>query len=465
MRASILALVLASSASASDFVRVEGRVLDPETHAPVAAAHVAIAEAGHAAILFPSADDMLIVAPGESAAVLAHCSGDARTDSAGKFHFDELQPGRDSLIAADAQRGIAIVDLTLDAKPARPLEITLEKPRFLEVSVRGPAYDPSKHVLEFKPRVALDNVTLLPRLTLGDGWNFKAGPLPAVDDWVVIGSELVLENDYRATLFTWPIQLVAPGTKRVEIDLASGLDVAGVVRGPSDEPLDGASVLVRSRAKPGLELGSVTDAKGCYVIHGCALGAYELVVARWRMRDVPGCGQGPIDALTTRAIELPLADASAANVKVESFESALAIGSLAPDFDVRQLDGKPLKLGELRGKTVLLDFWATWCGLCRADLPSLERFYPERAKDGRFEIVSISVDDDPALVVRFLASRKLPWRQVALGPVKVSPLAKLYNVWGTPATVLIDREGKIAARNLLGDELRRKIDELLAAAK
>jgi peroxiredoxin/protocatechuate 3,4-dioxygenase beta subunit len=463
MRAALLGFLLASSASASDFVRVEGRVLDPVTHAPVAAAHVAIAEAGHASILFPTADDMMIVAPGESAAVLAHCSGEARTDGAGKFHIDELQPGRYSLVAAEAQRGIAIVDVRLDAQLTRSLEITLEQPRFLEVSVKGPAFDPSKHVLEFKPRVALDNVMLLPRLALGDGWNFKAGPLPAVGDWLVLGSELVLDNDYRATLFTWPVELAAPGTTRVEIDLQSGLDLAGVARGPSDEPLDGASVLVRSRAKPGLELGAVTDAKGRYAIHGCAPGAYELVVARWRMRDVPGCGQGPIDALATRAIELPLANASAADIKIESFERALAVGTLAPDFTAQQLDGTPLKLADLRGKIVLLDFWATWCGLCRADLPNLERYYPEHAKDGRFEIVSISVDDDPALVQRFLASRKLPWRQIALGPVKANPLAKLYNVWGTPATVLIDRDGVIAARNLLGDELRKKIDELLAA--
>ena len=89
--------------------------------------------------------------------------------------------------------------------------------------------------------------------------------------------------------------------------------------------------------------------------------------------------------------------------------------------------------------------------------------YAERSKGGKFEIVGISLDEDVGLVPRFAASRGLKWPQTALGPEAKNPLAQMYNAHSTPMTVLVDAEGKIAAVNLLGEDLRKKIAEMLSA--
>lgn len=187
-----------------------------------------------------------------------------------------------------------------------------------------------------------------------------------------------------------------------------------------------------------------------------------LEARRWIVRDTAGCGNGPVDVLTEREFTMSsTTEPTRIDLVIDHLDQPLLRGAPAPDFSATTLGGAQLKLSDLRGRVVLVDFWATWCAMCRAELPALEKFYAERSGDGRFEIVAVSIDDEPELVQRFLASRRLPWKQIALGPVDTNPITRLYNVWGTPATVLIDRDGTIAARNLLGAELRAKIDELL----
>jgi thiol-disulfide isomerase/thioredoxin len=132
-------------------------------------------------------------------------------------------------------------------------------------------------------------------------------------------------------------------------------------------------------------------------------------------------------------------------------------------FSARALDGHSIDLSALRGKVVLIDFWATWCGMCRVEMPSLIQTYTSLSSDGQFEILGVSVDTDVVLVPRFVASRALSWPQTALGGAATNPIARLYNVNSTPSTVLIGRDGRIAALNLTGEPLRQKIEELLRA--
>jgi len=125
------------------------------------------------------------------------------------------------------------------------------------------------------------------------------------------------------------------------------------------------------------------------------------------------------------------------------------------------LAGKKIKLSELRGKVVLLDFWATWCSPCVAEIPNIKRAYEQYNKDGDFVVVGISVDQDPSAVTRFLKTRGVSWPQIAAGPADISPIAKTYNVSGVPATFLIDRDGKVVAKDLKGRRLGRELNKLL----
>ncbi len=135
-------------------------------------------------------------------------------------------------------------------------------------------------------------------------------------------------------------------------------------------------------------------------------------------------------------------------------------GKVAPDFSQPKIDGSLLKLSDLRGKVVLIDFWASWCGPCRKENPNVVRLY-DMYKDEGFTVLSISLDKDKQAWINAIAKDNLSW------PNHVSDLkfwsneaAQLYKVSGIPFTVLIDQEGKIIGKNLRGIDLENKLNSI-----
>jgi len=141
-------------------------------------------------------------------------------------------------------------------------------------------------------------------------------------------------------------------------------------------------------------------------------------------------------------------------------QAALKIGATFPDFDVKDLTGAPLSVALFKGKVVLIDFWATWCGPCITELPVVLAAY-SRYKDKGFEIIGISLDRDEATLKRFITDRKMTWPQYFDGQEWQSPLAAKYGVNAIPATYLLDGEGRIVAKNLRGPALEQELARLL----
>lgn len=141
--------------------------------------------------------------------------------------------------------------------------------------------------------------------------------------------------------------------------------------------------------------------------------------------------------------------------------SKVAIGAIAPDLEFPDPDGKMRKLSDLRGKVVLLDFWASWCGPCRRENPNVTRIYSQYHDKG-FEVFSVSLDSDAASWKRAIEADKLVW------PNHVSDLKKwqsqaaaMYGVRSIPSTFLLDKEGRIVQRDLRGADLERAVKQLV----
>ena len=133
----------------------------------------------------------------------------------------------------------------------------------------------------------------------------------------------------------------------------------------------------------------------------------------------------------------------------------VAVGKSAPLFTQLTPEGKPVSLADYRGKYVLVDFWASWCGPCRAENPNLTKTYNEY-KDKNFDILSVSLDDEKARAkwLKAIAADQLAWTQVSDLKGWQSQAAILYHIEAIPQNFLIDPAGKIVAVNLRGDELR-----------
>ncbi len=140
--------------------------------------------------------------------------------------------------------------------------------------------------------------------------------------------------------------------------------------------------------------------------------------------------------------------------------AATAVSVEAPDFTQAQPDGTPLSLSELRGKLVLVDFWASWCGPCRVENPNVVKLY-ERFKDRGFEILGVSLDSNREAWLKAIADDGLTWRHVSDLKYWQNAVAVQYGVRSIPHTVLVGPDGVILAKNLRGAALEAKVAEIL----
>lgn len=163
------------------------------------------------------------------------------------------------------------------------------------------------------------------------------------------------------------------------------------------------------------------------------------------------------DMLDAAVKETP--SAKAVLSRLETVER-ISEGRVAPDFTMLNNEGDSITLSKVRGKVKLLDFWASWCGPCRKEMPNLVKLYKNYQTRG-LEIVSVSLDTDKQKWQNAIIEEGMTWKNLSDLKGTQSPVMALYAFQSIPFTVLLDSEDKIIAVNLRGEDLLKKVEELL----
>ncbi|MGE5611870.1 MAG: carboxypeptidase regulatory-like domain-containing protein [Bacillota bacterium] len=199
-------------------------------------------------------------------------------------------------------------------------------------------------------------------------------------------------------------------------------------------------------------------------------GDYRLTIGITRPPEGRSCGFGqPLGGGSVKVTMPEIAGGQsdapleAPTVKIQ-LEKLVEVGQAAPSFETQTLDGKPLKLADYRGKFVLLDFWATWCGPCVAELPNLKAAYEAFSKDPRLAVISLSLDEDAAAPRKFAEKNGMVWSQGFLGKWDDDKVTKEYGVKSIPSLWLIGPDGKVVAKDLRGEQIRTAVEAALKAA-
>lgn len=169
-----------------------------------------------------------------------------------------------------------------------------------------------------------------------------------------------------------------------------------------------------------------------------------------------------ISGLDTALVALPQIQTLKEKVSVMK---AVAIGQKAPDFTMNDVNGNPIALSSKFGsKLLLVDFWAAWCMPCRQENPNIVNVYNEFNKKG-FDVYGVSLDQSKEEWIKAIEDDKLTWTHVLDEPNGNNSAAKLYAVSAIPSNFLLDETGTILGRNLRGEDLYNKVNEILGAKK
>ena len=220
-----------------------------------------------------------------------------------------------------------------------------------------------------------------------------------------------------------------------------------------------------------LHFGLAIEANGSFRINDVPPGTYEL---RGELREggannLPWAGK-VLGRVNQEVLVLERAP-DKLNEPLDLGEMVLQLvknlkpGDAAPDFEIENLDGSSVRLADFRGKCLLLDFWATWCGPCRAETPHLKAVYDTYGKNPKFTMLGLSLDKAIEEPKGYSKTEGIAWQQGFLGDWSKATLPARYGVEGIPAICLVDPAGKIVATDLRGAEIGKAVAEALEEAE
>ena len=166
---------------------------------------------------------------------------------------------------------------------------------------------------------------------------------------------------------------------------------------------------------------------------------------------------------TSESAKQIVADYRKKKAEEKEMRERMREGNPAPEFTFQNEKGKTINIKKLKGKIIVLDFWASWCGPCRKEIPNVKKVYAEY-KDKGIQFLSVSIDAKKEAWTKALKEEQMPWMQ-GWTPDAGKSVMNTYQFGGIPFIILIDKEGNIYRKNLRGEDIKNAIDDCLAGKK
>lgn len=249
------------------------------------------------------------------------------------------------------------------------------------------------------------------------------------------------------------VEVPAGGEGTLDFTLSAGLVLEGVVKDDKGSSVADAELISTAwRGQSSLGLRTMSDANGKFRFDNAPVDAFEVLV---HVRGRPGHSQSIQAGKGVVEITLPPGGG-------EPRIGVLPVGESMPDLTLKTLDGKTITTADLRGKTVLLDFWATWCLPCVEEQKHFIALLERHGGRKDFLILGISRDSDVAAVRDYLARfPKIQWDQVVGNPAGVRQACDAFGVKALPEVFLVGPDGKVVAHKLRGEAIEKAVDDAL----
>jgi thiol-disulfide isomerase/thioredoxin len=348
---------------------------------------------------------------------------EAKADKDGKFHFDRVRPG-DIFVARTVRQGMMSTSTS-------PVKTSVKPGETVQVTVGG------------KGRPVVGRIQLPADLAGRDDWQYAMCMMhPKVD---------------------YPKPPQVPDEVKGDMEKTKAW-YEQWTKSPEGEAYQAA---VRKISEANRSYPVVVDPSGTFRADDVEPGTYTVNIQIAERPKERTCGFG--ESIATGELKFTVAAMSdgrsdepqdVGTVEVQTLKTVKP-GDVAPPIAGKLLDGQDFTLESLKGKYVVLDFWATWCGPCVAEIPNMKSTYEAFAKNEKFAMVSISLDEDAATAKKFTEKQQMAWTQVHLPGVWENAAAKAYGVRGIPSIWLIGPDGKVLEKDLRGEAVKQAIERHL----